>query len=67
VCNVQRESAGDEMFARVLYEFEAGGRAWRGELDASGRAARVVQENDPVLVIHHPRRPGTHIALLAGR
>ena len=54
------------MFARVLYEFEAGGRAWRGELDAGGRAARVVQENDPVLVIHHPRRPGTHIGLLAG-
>jgi hypothetical protein len=67
VCNVQREASGDNLFAHVLYEFEVDGRIHRGELDASGRAARVVQEHDPVLIIHHPRRPERHIALLAGQ
>jgi serine/threonine protein kinase len=51
-------------YADVRYSYRASGVTYWGEIYCSGEVASVVDERDPVLVVHDPWNPRQHIGLL---
>jgi hypothetical protein len=66
VIGVSRRTTGRVTLAEVSYEYEAEGVGHRGTLYTDSPAGRTVEVDDPtVLVIHDPKEPARHLAVLS--